>query len=121
MRAEGLQPNAQTFGAAARAHPGGLRHVVVVGARDAAQPGPPPGDPTRLRRALTFEGEIGAEFSAEGQPVLEPGGALQWYTPALEDGRTHVTASVATAKATLTRIATDNASHHAASTSSWKG
>lgn len=42
-------------------------------------------------------------------PFIKPGGALQWYSPALEDARTHVAVGLGDAAATLTRVASDDA------------
>ena len=47
---------------------------------------------------------LGAVVVFWAGPLLEPGGALQWYSAGLRDGRTHVTVNVSTAKATLDAI-----------------
>ena len=47
---------------------------------------------------------LGAVVVFWSGPLLEPGGALQWYSAGLRDGRTHVTVNVSTAKATLNAI-----------------
>ena len=50
---------------------------------------------------------LGAVVVFWSGPLLEPGGALQWYSAGLEDGQTHVSLNVTTAKATLSRIRSD--------------